>query len=367
MIIKIDLSQIYSMNGKVILGNKYRRAEGNLFETGYSAVTIATGSKGNNVFSSGSEETVDRRVFYQYEGGSGIGSADRYSNATWGLKIFYEIIRCEVAHSTSDPVMETKTSDFYVNIVADTTKNRITHLPSPIPSMYWELPDAPAAGTGSAAMYSSAAKSLLGKAAMTVVSADYYNAVVDVGVITKVEVWQNYQLSEGGHLTYYDPFTGHGGGSVKATHQLSSYTFSVFNNTFMVESNPYEFGATEKKYVYKYPDNWLITEKSTYTDNNGRLKALIENLFENIISNYRNGKQVVKLAVSEGSYKDTNNNKLTNHIFEVGQYIKLYDDTTPIIYYKLSNVCKVFEITECEYLNEQWNLILKEVAQVEPN
>jgi hypothetical protein len=51
-----------------------------------------------------------------------------------------------------------------------------------------------------------------------------------------------------------------------------------------------------------------------------------------------------------------------NHLFEVGQYVQLYDGTNPLIYYKLSNQVKTFEIIECEYIDEQWNLVLKEVA-----
>lgn len=363
MLIKIDLSQIYSMDGKVILGNKYRRAEGNLFETGYTAVTVATGAKGSTVYQTSDIESPDYRRFYKLVSMGSVGRPETYSTSTWGLKIFYDTIRCVIQHSTSDPVMETNTSDFYTDIKTTSTNERLTHSAYAIPPTNWTRPSGPVSGgsTGTASMYNDAVASLLGNAAMSVVEADYYNAIVDVSVITKVEVWENNKDSTGGPLSYFDPFDG---GSVKSTHNLQTYSFSVFNNTFIVDSNPYELGSQEKKYVYKYPDNWLITEMSTYTKD-GTAKPLIENLFQNIISNYRNGKQVVNLSISEGDYKDADNNNLSNHIFEVGQYIKLYDDMTPLIYYKLSNECKIFEITECEYIDEHWNLVVKEVAKVE--
>lgn len=363
MIIKIDASKIYSMDGKLILGNKYKRVEGNLFETGFNAVTIATGSKGNNTQYQTYYDSPDGRVFYEWSPGGGIGQPDRYTNSSWGLRIFYEVIRCEVAHSTSDPVMETNTSDFYMDITVDGNKTRVTHTPSPIPSMLWTRPSSPASGLGTAALYVPAAESLIGKAAMTVVSADYYNAVVDVGVITKVEIWQNIKLSQGGHLTYYSPFES--SGEVEQTAEVSSYNFNIFNNTFFTDSNPYELGDADKKYTYKYADNLLITENSIYNINEENSLSLIQRLFGKILENYDNGKQVVTLSISEGDYIDKNGNKLAGHIFEVGQYVELYDDTTPLIYYKLSNICKLFEIMECEYINEQWNLVLKEVAKVE--
>lgn len=357
MIVKIDLSQIYDMNSKLILGNKYKRVEGKLYETGYSPVTIATGSMGNEVFSSGSKDSPDGRIFSYMRPSIGGG----YDFASYGLRIRYEVIRCEVYHSTSDPVMETKTSDFFTDLSYSGTKKRLTHSISPIPDMFWLKPEL-IIGTGSASNYASAAKSLLGNGAMTVVSADYYSAVIDVGVITSVEVWSNSKWSLDPYLESLNPFSG----SKEATYSLSNYTFNVLNNTFYKDSNPYTYGDTDKKYTYKYYDNILITENSKVTNNDSEI-SLIEYLYNKITVNYKNGKQVVNLSISEGNYKLDDDSISYNHLFELGQYIQLYDGLTPLIYYKLTNIVKTFEIIECEYRDESWNLIVKEVSKVESN
>ena len=358
MILKIDLGQTYNMDSKLILGNKYKRVEGNLYEAGFAAVTIATGSKGNDVYSTNYIDSSDGRIFYDYQPSGAIGQPDRFTHSHWGLRIYYETVRCEVAHSTSDPVMETNTSDFYADITINKVKTRVTHTPEPIPNTSWVRPSAPWQAIGSADMYTSAANSLLGRAAMTVVSADYYNAVVDVSVIVRVEIWNNLQTTTSSSIGSLNPF----GGSNKGTVNLSGYSFNVFNNTFFTDSNPYELGEAEKKYTYKYADNLLISEHSTFTNADGSVIQLIEKLYNNIIINYQNGKQIVHLSVSEGDYKLIDDTISTNHLFEVGQYVQLYNGTTPLIYYKLSNIVKIFEIVECEYIQEQWNLVLKEVA-----
>lgn len=355
MIVKIDLSQIYDMNSKLILPNKYRRVEGNLFEVGYSLVTVDTGSGGSGTTTSST--SADGRVFSK-AGPSSIGRYP-YMNDSWGLKIFTETTTIEIAHSTSDPVMQTKTSDFFMDLTANGKKVRYTHTPTGWPSTSWDRPARPVNSVGSASMYKSAAESLLGNAGMTVLSADYYNAKIRIEVITKVEVWDKVVETEGGPASYYSPFDG---GTVQATYNLSFYNYSILNNTFYNDSNPYVKGATDKKYNYKYPDNMLITEQSKFDE-----LSLIEKLFDTVIANYFNGKQVIKLSVAMDDYVDDKGNKLENHIFELGQYVQLYNDNTPLVYYKLTNICKTLEIVGVEFVNEQWNLVLREVAKVGTN
>ena len=151
-------------------------------------------------------------------------------------------------------------------------------------------------------------------------------------------------------------------------------TISFTGSTLALEESAITYGSGLKK--TNYPNNELIKTNTKY-DTNGVNKDIGLYISENIINNWANGKQALKIRCSIGNYYDEIGTlKITTKSGTTQMFFKIDDKVIPYVYSSrgevpvasyLDGTPKVFAVTGVSFLNDGavWQeLDLLEEAQV---
>ena len=184
-----------------------------------------------------------------------------------------------------------------------------------------------------------------------------YTVTPTIWYISQVQIRFSYAL----------PGAGSGDTEAATMVQIENLYYTVSSTNFFQESASYAYGENNSVLTYKLPNNELFDLESYYVEGENQ-KPIITEASQRILDNYKKGKQVVSITCPTLDIEDTDGNVYYKHLFEPGQYCYVLDEVDISLFnYKLTNIPKIFEIISAEYVQEIWNLVLKEVAKVESN
>ena len=148
--------------------------------------------------------------------------------------------------------------------------------------------------------------------------------------------------------------------TITATSPLS-YNLTI--NIVKQEKTPFQIGSQDTRREFPIQGNELLDSLALFKNADNTETALVTRLAGIILSNYENGKQFIYFSYPLHSLKAIIGTAETNNI-NIGMYITVYDDfNNPIYTYKGTELPKIFEIVDCTFQNEEWNIIAKEIAR----
>ena len=353
MIYKLKKSDCYNISGKLILNNKYSKVEGDQYNSYYVKRQLYSGN-----------EYVDLGV--NTIGGKADDSKYYHPSKTINIyrfhyRFYYRKLECKELVSTD--LMNTDLSSFSTTVSGSNIEEKTALLGSGMPSItpsFPSLSDLTIYTTNTfmekaLARLGGHAKKWLGKCLVSYSNITSYTVTPTIWYVSQIQIRYGYLPSESADT------------NLAATISIDNFNYTVNSTNFFQESSNYEYGENNSLTTYKLPDNELFDIESYFIDANEK-KSLISVVSKRILDNYKKGKQVVNIECPTLDVEDTDGNMHTKHLFEPGQYFYILDEVGSSLFnYKLTNIPKIFEIISAEYVQESWNLVLKEVAKVESN
>lgn len=351
MINKLSKDKCYSINGKLILNNRYTKIEGDVWDSGYVKNLLKSGSTtlADETFG---KETIDPRKF-SYTSGPQIG-AQHYA-IKYGYKFYYK--KKNLGQLSSTEIMDKNINSFetLVTSTGGDNKQKTAVYGIGLPDFSVDYPSTPLVGGISKDDYLNHAKKWLGLCKVYYENISSFTVTPTIYVLSKIEVW--YSQTAG----YPNPVPNPNklGGSISIN---DSVNYQVSSTNFFQESADFSYGEDNSLLTYKIPNNELFNIDASY-DEDSISTGLMVKVADRILKNYKRGKQVVTIECPTLNLTDTDGNVDNHHIFEVGEYFYIEDEVgNSLFYYKLTNIPKIFELISAEYVKETWTLILKEVA-----
>lgn len=348
-IFKLSKDKCYSINGKLILNNRYTKIEGDVWDTGYVQNLLKADSAVLADQTLGKETTDPNK--YVYTDGPQIGATTYYYK--YGYKFYFK--KKSLGQLSSTEIMD-KNINSFETIISSTGDANVTKTASygtGMPDISVNYPS----GTVSIQKYLDNAKKWLGLCKVYYENITSFTVTPTIYVLNKVEVWYSRTSAILVHPGGIPPDTL--GGSVSINDTIN---YQVSSTNFFQESADFSYGEDNSLLTYKIPNNELFNIDASY-DEDSISTGLMVKVADRILKNYKRGKQVVTIECPTLNLTDTDGNVDNHHIFEVGEYFYIEDEVgNSLFYYKLTNIPKIFELISAEYVKETWTLILKEVA-----
>lgn len=359
MIYKLSKDNCYSINGKLILNNRYTKIEGDVWDTGYVENLLKTDSTTLADETFGKDATDPRK--FSYTDGPHIGALQHY--VRYGYKFYYK--KKNLGQLSSTEIMDKNINSFETIITSTGGDNepKTAVYGIGLPDFSVDYPDTPIIGGISTNDYLEHAKKWLGLCKVYYENISSFTVTPTIYVLSKVEVW----YSDTTAILIYPqgivpPDTL--GGSVNIDDTVN---YQVSSTNFFQESADFSYGEDNSLLTYKIPNNELFNIDATYEENSV-ITGLMVKVAETILNNYKRGKQVVTVECPTLDIVNTDGEIDNQHIFEVGEYFYIENEVgNSLFYYKLTNIPKIFELISAEYVKETWTLTLKEVAIDESN
>lgn len=349
MIYNINKDDCYKISGSLVLNNKYVKVEGNTFSSGYVQKTL-----GNEYANPTSDEDG---VGYDFSAQYDLG---RYKVGDYwtrfGLRFYYKTY--EIRELTSDTILDVNVSAFNTKVTSE--KNTVTANVGPVPTGVGNGRYVEYITYGSNGGYQHEAtvnnvKKYLGCASVEYSNITLYSVKPIIRVVYKIELMMG-QSSDRNNVP--NPRT-----VIDTVSMGTEIQYSVLCTSLYQTSNEFNLGVDSPIETYKLANNVLFDIASKRDE-----MPLIEAVATTILNNHAKGKQIVKIQCPTLDIKDADGNISSEHLFEPGQYFYILDEVGDSLFkYKLTNIPKIFEIISAEYVQENWNLVLKEVAKVESN
>lgn len=357
MIYKLSKDKCYSINGKLILNNRYTKIEGDVWDSGYVKNLLKADSAilADETFG---KETVDPNK-YIYTDGPQIGAQQHYLR--YGYKFYYK--KKNLGQLSSTEIMD-KNINSFETIITSTggdgqPKTAVYGVGLPDFSVDYPKGSSNISING----YLNNAKKWLGLCKVSYENISSFAVTPTIYVLSKIEVW----YSDTTAILIYPsgilpPNTL--GGSISIDDTVN---YQVSSTNFFQESADFSYGQDNSLLTYKIPTNELFNIDATYEENSNTTGLMVK-VAETILNNYKKGKQVVTIECPTLNLTNIDGEIDNKHIFEVGEYFYIEDEIgNSLFYYKLTNIPKIFELISAEYVKETWTLILKEVAIDESN
>ena len=347
MIYKLSKDKCYSINGKLILNNRYTKVEGNVFDSQYAQNNLASDTATLNSESLG--ETVTDSKTYAFQGPMLI------TYYKWQYRIYYKSVNLGVLSSTE--IMDKNISSFITRVTpsGDSSAQRIASYGVGMPAITINFPTGTIHSDGRE--FIAKAKEYLG------ICNVYYSGITSFTVTPTIYVISKIEIYYSNNSAASNP-TWNLNGTVAINDDVN---YQVFSTNFMQESSNFSYGEDNSLLTYKLSDNELFDANAEYVENSVS-SALIVKVAQTILSNYKKGKQVVTIECPTLNLANIDGKIDNNHIFEIGECFYIEDEIgNSLFYYKLTNIPKIFELISAEYIKETWTLILKEVARNESN
>lgn len=356
MIYKLNKSDCYNISGKLILNNKYSKVEGDQYNSYYVKKELYSGNEGTF-----SAHTIGGRATdtKEYRPNQGLV----IYNYKFQYVFYYR--KLEAGQLVSTELMDTNLTSFSTSLQGSNASKKTAQLGSGMPAITASFPSLSDLTIYNANTFFDKAVARLSDHALQWLG----TCVVSYSDITSFTVtptiWYISQIQI--RFSYDTPGFGDGSDDDAAMVQLSGLTYTVNSTNFFQESASYSYGEDNSILTYKLPDNELFDIDSYFIESEEN-KPIITKVSERILNNYKKGKQVLNIECPTLDIEDTNGTIYAEHLFEPGQYFYILDEVGSSLFnYKLTNIPKVFEIISAEYVQEGWNLVLKEVAKVESN
>lgn len=347
MIYKLSKDNCYSINGKLILNNRYTKIEGNVFDSQYVQNNLASDTA--TLSSETLGETITDTKVYAFQGPMII------TYYRWRYKIYYKSVNLGVLSSTE--IMDKNISSFITRITpsGDSSVQRTAVYGVGMPAITVNFPTGTIHSDGRE--FIDKAKEYLGICNVYYSGITSFTVTPTIYVISKIEIYYTNNTAASNPVWHLN-------GTVTINDDIN---YQVFSTNFMQESSNFSYGEDNSLLTYKLPDNELFDANAAYVENSTSLGLIIK-VAQTILNNYKKGKQVITIECPTLNLVNIEGDIDNQHIFEVGECFYIEDEIgNSLFYYKLTNIPKIFELISAEYVKETWTLTLKEVAIDESN
>lgn len=366
MIFKLKKDECYSIDGKLILNNRYTKVEGDIYNSAYV----------QNSLGNASGTLTNEQAGVISTSGNGGAQTDKWTGPINAREYYYRYYSFRTYYKTLDLGTLTTTELMDINMNSFVTKITTSgDASNSMTATFGEgAPDVkiltypPMSWTNISQVDAKAlsdAKKYLGTCNVNYKNITYFSVNPVLYVITKIEVWYADLLwSEYPSIAdKQDPslYT-HKYGQVTINDDIN---YQVLSTIFLQESVNFSQGTDNSMLTAKLKNNELFNYAAKFEED-GNSSGLMLTVANRILQNYRRGKQVVTIECPTLNIEDMDGNVHTNHLFEAGQYFYILDEVdNSLFYYKLTNIPKIFELVSAEYSKEKWTIILKEVANIQ--
>lgn len=340
MIYKIKKDKCYKITGSLVLNNRYSKVEGNSFSSGYAQTTL-----GNDY----ANPTGYDEITFVHNEYSRWKINDYWTE--FAFRYYYK--EYAIGTLTSNTIMDLNVSSFSTKVTYDggtKTARNYSSPETPIPNASNYISYDPSSGFNLSKTLENM-KKLFGNCSVQYNDISLYSVTPVIKVVYKIELLAGQSSSSNNVPTPSSVW-----GTVEMDQEIQ---YTVLSTNLYQSSSNFESGENSSLETYSLSDNTLFD-----IDSKRNNTVLIEEVANTILKNYKKGKQVVKIECPVMSLQTINDSISNNHIFETGQYFYILDELdNSLFYYKLTNVPKLFELISAQYLQESWNLVLKEVAK----
>ena len=365
MIYKINKDKCYSIEGKLILNNRYTKVEGDVYNSSYVQNTLGSDTV---------QLTNEQAGVISTPGNGGVNTGEwtgpinarEYYYRYYSFRTFYKTV--DLGTLTTTELMDRDLSSFVTTITTkgDTVNSKTATYGIGAPQVSIRV-NPPYTESNMAAVnekVTNDCKEYLGTCNVNYNNITYFSVNPILYVITKIEVYYaDLLFSEYPTIEdKQDPslYTKKAG-EVSIDDEID---YTVLATIFTQESTSFSQGQDNSLLTFKLKDNELFNYAATYEEEEDS-KGLMLTVADRILNNYIKGKQVVTIECPTLTVIDTEGIAYNNFIFEPGQYFYIEDEVeNSLFYYKLTNTPKLFEIISADYSKEMWTIMFKEVAIV---